>query len=194
MSFDEHAIPRWTKKFSIPKGYITTRNKYMRCEKLYCGYDLRHRLLSRSRPHPERSNCGSVEFAHATNAAVRQPASLHAVFDAGAGKSDADVRALLTLAETTPNLDVTLRACRYPHRVKIWKQLPPDAFTSYEEPGDCQGAAERGTPRGDVDGPQGRKRSRGRAHHYLSPDHRRPEEGPLASPLYEHRRGAVSSA
>ena len=43
MSFDEHSIPRWTKKFSIPKGYVTTRNKYMRCEKLYYGYDLLRR-------------------------------------------------------------------------------------------------------------------------------------------------------
>ena len=41
MSFDEHSIPRWTKKFSIRKGYVTTRNKYMRCEKLYLGYDVR---------------------------------------------------------------------------------------------------------------------------------------------------------
>ncbi len=30
VSFDEHSIPRWTKKFSIPKGFVTTRNKYMR--------------------------------------------------------------------------------------------------------------------------------------------------------------------
>lgn len=42
MSFDEHTIPRWTKKFSIPKGYVTTRNKYMRCEKLYLGYETRN--------------------------------------------------------------------------------------------------------------------------------------------------------
>ncbi len=142
LSFDEHAIPRWTKKFSIPKGYITTRNKYMRCEKLYCGYDLRHRRFVTIKATP-----GKVELRDVSSLLTRrmlrfgQPASLHAVFDAGAGKSDADVRALLTLAETTPNLDVTLRACRYPHRVKIWKQLPPDAFTSYEEPGDCQGAS-----------------------------------------------------
>jgi hypothetical protein len=40
MSFDEHTIPRWTKKFHIGKGYSTTRNKYMRCEKLFTGYDL----------------------------------------------------------------------------------------------------------------------------------------------------------
>ena len=40
VSFDEHTIPRWTRKFHIGKGYITTRNKYMRCEKLFTGYDL----------------------------------------------------------------------------------------------------------------------------------------------------------
>jgi hypothetical protein len=69
-----------------------------------------------------------------------QPAWLHALFDAGAGKSDADVRALLTLAHQTPNLEVTLRACRYPHRVALWKQLPADQFLRYQESGDCQGA------------------------------------------------------
>jgi hypothetical protein len=141
MSFDEHAIPRWTKKFSIPKGYVTTRNKYMRCEKVYYGYDLRQRRFVTVKATP-----GNVELRDVSGLLTRrvlrfgQPASLHALFDGGAGKSDADVRALLTLAETTPNLEVTLRACRYPHRMNLWKQLPADEFTSYLEPGDCQGA------------------------------------------------------
>ena len=39
VSYDEHTIPRWTHKFHIAKGYVTTRNKYMRCEKLFYGYD-----------------------------------------------------------------------------------------------------------------------------------------------------------
>ena len=38
VSFDEHTLPRWTHKFSVSKGYVTTRNKYMRCEKLFYGY------------------------------------------------------------------------------------------------------------------------------------------------------------
>ncbi len=141
ISFDEHTIPRWTKKFSIPKGYVTTRNKYMRCEKLYYGYDVRQRRFVTVKATP-----GKVELRDVSGLLTRrvlrfgQPASLHVVFDAGAGKSDADVRALLTLADSTPNLEVTLRACRYPHRVKLWKQLPRDRFLSYEEPGDCQGA------------------------------------------------------
>ena len=37
LSLDEHTVPRWTKKFSIRKGYITTRNKHLRCEKLFYG-------------------------------------------------------------------------------------------------------------------------------------------------------------
>jgi hypothetical protein len=141
MSFDEHAIPRWTKKFYIPKGYVTTRNKYMRCEKLFCGYDLRLRRFVTAKATP-----GKVELRDVSGLLTRrvlrygQPESLHAVFDAGAGKSDADVRALLTQAEATPNLEVTLRACRYPHRVKVWKQLPADQFLSYEEPGHCVAA------------------------------------------------------
>ena len=40
VSFDEHTIPRWTRKFHIGKSYVTCRNKYMRCEKLFTAYDL----------------------------------------------------------------------------------------------------------------------------------------------------------
>ena len=132
MSFDEHTIPRWTKKFSIPKGYVTTCNKYMRCENLYYGYDLHQRRFV-----TVKAISGKVKLRDVSGLLTRrvlgygQPKSLHAVFDAGAGKSDADVRALLTQAESTPNLEVTLRDCRYPHRVKIWKQLPADQFLSY---------------------------------------------------------------
>ena len=141
LSFDEHSIPRWTKKFSIRKGYVTTRNKYMRCEKLYYSYDLRQRRFVTLKATP-----GNVELRDVSEPLVRRvlrhghPATLHAFFDAGAGKSDADVRGLLALAEQTPNLEVTLRACRYPHRVALWKSLPADAFVTYEEPGDCSGA------------------------------------------------------
>jgi len=141
MSFDEHAIPRWTKKFVIPKGYVTTRNKFMRCEKLYLGYEVNLRRFTTIKATP-----GNVELRDVAGMLTRRvlrygrPASLHALFDAGAGKSDADVRALMDLAEATENLEVTLRACRYPSRVEQWKSLPADRFTIYEEPGVCEGA------------------------------------------------------
>jgi len=141
VSFDEHSIPRWTHKFLVPKGFVTTRNKYMRCEKLYYGYDVVHdRYLS------VRGTPGRVELRDVALRMTREvltcgsPRHLHALFDAGAGKADANVRALFDLAEETSQLDVTLRACRYPHRVKIWKTLPAEEFIAYEEDGVCVGA------------------------------------------------------
>jgi hypothetical protein len=141
VSFDEHTIPRWTHKYAIRKGYVTTRNKYMRCEKLFYGYhvELERYLCVQGTP-------GHVELRDVAVPLTRrvltagQPRRLHALFDAGAGKSDADVRALLQLAADTPNLTVTLRACRYPHRVRGWKQLPSGLFVAYEEPGPWVGA------------------------------------------------------
>jgi len=142
VSFDEHAIPRWTHKYRIRKGYVTTRNKYMLCEKLYYGYDVVHdRFLT------VRGTQGNVELRDVSVRLLEEtlskgePAHLHALFDAGAGKADADVRCLWEMAERTSNLDITMRACRYPHRVATWKALPSDAFVCYEEPGVCVGAA-----------------------------------------------------
>ena len=138
VSFDEHTIPRWTKKFGIGKGYVTTRNKYMRCEKLFYGYDLGSGRFLSVRATP--GNWGLQEMAVPMLQQMRnqsRPRSLHALFDAGAGKSDAGVRALWDLAEQHANLDVTVRACRYPHRMRGWKQLPSGLFVSVREPGVC---------------------------------------------------------
>ena len=93
-------VASWTKKFSIPKGYVTTRNKYMCCEKLYYGYDLRQRRFVTVKATP-----GNVDLRDVSGLLTRrvlrygEPQRLHAVFDAGAGKSDADVRALLNRVE-----------------------------------------------------------------------------------------------
>jgi hypothetical protein len=141
VSYDEHTLPRWTRKFHIQKGYITTRNKYMRCEKLFYSYEaLQNRYLAL------RATPGDWELRDVAVPAVKQvlrhgrPLTLHALFDAGAGKADADVRALWDLAELEPKLTVTMRGCRYPHRVKQWKQLPSDLFVPYQEPGAHVGA------------------------------------------------------
>lgn len=142
VSYDEHTIPRWTRKFHIGKGYVTTRNKYMRCEKLFTGYDLASGRFLCVRGTP--GNCDLQDLAVPLveqTLRLGRPRSLHALFDAGAGKSDAGVRALWNLAEQHPNLDVILRACRYPHRMRAWKQLPSDIYVSLEEPGVCVEAA-----------------------------------------------------
>jgi hypothetical protein len=145
VSYDEHTIPRWTHKFHISKGYVTTRNKHMRCEKLFYTYDVLHDRYLAVRATP--GDVGLMEMAlPLTRQTLKcgQCKYLHALFDAGAGKSDAGVRALLNLAqENRQRLDVTLRACRYPHRMKQWKALPSEQFASYLEPGRYVGAAEK---------------------------------------------------
>jgi len=141
VSFDEHTLPRWTRKYAIRKGYVTIRNKYMRREKPFYGYhvELERYLCVRATP-------GHVELRDLAVPLTRrvltagQPRHLHALFDAGAGKSDADVRALLQLAADHANLTVTLRACRYPHRLQTWKQLPRGLFVAHDEPGAWVGA------------------------------------------------------
>jgi hypothetical protein len=141
VSFDEHTIPRWTKKFRIGKGYVTTRNKYMRCEKLFTGFDLCSGRFLTARATPGNWNLQDLAVPLLQQVLGQgRPRALHALFDAGAGKSDAGVRALWDLAEQHRNLDITLRACRYPHRLRAWKQLPSGLFVSVAEPGVCVGA------------------------------------------------------
>jgi hypothetical protein len=140
-SYDEHSVPRWTRKFRIAKGYVTTRNKHMRCEKLFYSYDVLHDRYLALRATPGDWELRDVAVRQVEQVLRHaQPRSLHALFDAGAGKADADVRRLWDLAEQHANLTVTMRACRYPHRVKQWKQLPSDLFVPYQEPGVCVGA------------------------------------------------------
>lgn len=141
VSYDEHTTPRRTHKFRIPKGYVTTRNKYMRCEKLFFSHEVTCNRYLAVRATP--GNVGLQEMALPLlqqTLTCGQPASLHALFDAGAGASDAGVRALWDLAAVTPNLNVTLRACRYPHRVRQWKALPSGLFVPYQEPGPYEAA------------------------------------------------------
>jgi hypothetical protein len=137
-SYDEHTIPRWTRKFRIRKGYVTTRNKYMRCEKLFYSYDLEHDRYLAVRATPGDWRLIDLAVRLTTQTLERGcPRRLHAIFDAGAGQADAGVRALWNLTDEYPQLDVTLRACRYAHRMRAWQRLPSGLFVAYEEPGLC---------------------------------------------------------
>ena len=114
----------------------------MRCEKLFYTYD-----LHRGRYLAVRATPGDWGLSDLALPLLRQtlrcgqPDYLHALFDAGAGPSDAAVRALWNfVAAEDPRLDVTLRACRYPQRVRTWKQLPSGLFVSAAEPGVCVAA------------------------------------------------------
>jgi hypothetical protein len=119
----------------------------MRCEKLFYGYDLASGRYLTVRATPGDWGLQDLAVPLTRQTLQRgQPAYLHALFDAGAGQSDAGVRALWDLAqEYDPRLDVTLRACRYPHRVRLWKALPAEHFEVLWEPGPYVGAPAKET-------------------------------------------------
>lgn len=144
-SYDEHTIPRWTQKFRIPKGYVTTRNKYMRCEKLFFTYDVGNRRYLSVRATRGNVNLDALAVDLLQETLTRgRPQYAHGIFDAGAGPSAARVRALWDLVEANRrHLDVTVRACRYPSRLRAWKQLPAEAFATVYEPGRYVGAVEK---------------------------------------------------
>ncbi len=157
MSFDEHSIPRWTKKFSIPKGYVTTRNKYMRCEKLYYGYRPSSAAVRDGQGHAgQRRVARRVGSAHAAGAAIRATGLAARRVRRRRGQERRRCAGLADPGRVDANLDVTLRACRYPHRVKLWKQLPADAVHHLREAGRLPGGpAQRGACGGHDDGAQG---------------------------------------
>ena len=141
-SYDEHTIPRWTRKFHIKKGSVTTRNKYMRCAKRFYTFAVLGGRYLAVRATPGNASLGewAVPLVRQTLTCGR-PDYLHALFDAAAGQSDAGGRALGNLVEQEhPRLDVTRRACRYPHRVRAWKALASGLFVPYQEPGPYVGA------------------------------------------------------
>jgi hypothetical protein len=51
VSIDEHVVARFTRKFLIPKGFHTIRNKKMRAEKLFFSFDTATRTLLDSSSH-----------------------------------------------------------------------------------------------------------------------------------------------
>ncbi len=187
VSFDEHTIPRWTRKYHIGKGYVTTRNKYMRCEKLFTGYDLiRGRFLS-VRGTPGNVNLQELAVPLAEQV-LRQgrPRSLHALFDAGAGKSDAGVRALWDLVDQHADLDVTLRALSLPTSHAGLEAIAQRPVRIGRRPRSVCGRSTQRSPSGrNADGAQGRRSGTGDSHHSLPRNSPRPQEGPLAPTVYD---------
>jgi hypothetical protein len=141
VSCDEHPRPRGPRKYALGKGYVTTRNQPMRCEKRFYGYHVeRERYLCvQATPGPVERRDLAVPLTRRVLRAGR-PRHRHALFDAGAGKADADVRALRPWAAAEPNRTGTRRACRYPHRVRAWKPLPSGLLVACAEPGPWVGA------------------------------------------------------
>ncbi len=134
VSIDEHAVPRFTRKFDIRKGFHTIRNKHMKIEKLFFCFQVATRqLLSLA---VTRGNAGLAAITTRMLPRLRRRARgavIRLILDAGAANNHA---ALLALVDH-PNLVTLVRAPRRPIYRKVWQAL--SCWIRFEEPGRYQG-------------------------------------------------------
>ncbi len=132
ISIDEHVIARFTRKFRIPKGFHTIRNKSMRAEKLFYSFGIETRgLLSLV---VTRGSATLAAVSRELLARLRRRvrgATLRVILDAGAA---ANSTRLWHLA-AQPGQVTLVRTPRRPAYRKAWKALPPKAWTRREEAG-----------------------------------------------------------
>jgi hypothetical protein len=158
LSIDEHTVARFTRKFLIPKGFHTIRNKKMRAEKLFFSFETAQRTLLDLVVTPGNGRLSRVASKMLSALRARCRALVRVVLDAGAAHNH---RELLELADKLQHQVLLVRAPRRSAYLKRWKALPEHLFTSYEEPGRYKGAApkrihvaETSTPlRADKDSP-----------------------------------------
>jgi hypothetical protein len=139
VSIDEHVVARFTRKFLIPKGFHTIRNKKMRAEKLFFSFDTAARTLLDLIVTPGNGRLAPVasKMLGALRARCRTSCLLRAVLDAGAAQSH---REMLEVADHAPNQVLLVRAPRRKAYLDRWKALPEELFTAYDEPGRYKGA------------------------------------------------------
>jgi hypothetical protein len=139
LSLDEHTVPRWTRRNRIPKGYSTTRNKHMRCEKLYYLYDVAKERFVYLLPMVGRIGLHQVtrSLARIFRRETRMKEA-RLILDAGATLKDSEFRRVLRESKFT----ILARAPRRPHLLERWKAIPPDQFTEHREPGEWVGSPE----------------------------------------------------
>jgi len=137
LSVDEHVVARFTRKFKIPKGFHTIRNKKMRAEKLfYLYWPKTRRFLSLL---VSRGNAKLVDLTIAFIRTLRSRVhlrQLRVIIDAGGSTTNDGLRRLDRFRKTV----FLIRAPRRPGYMNAWKKLPRDRFTPYEEPGRFVGA------------------------------------------------------
>jgi hypothetical protein len=138
VSIDEHVVARFTRKFLIPKGFHTIRDKKMRAEKLFFSFDTATRTLLDLVVTPGNGRLAPVasKMLGALRARCRD-GLLRAVLDAGAAQSH---RELLEVADHNPNQVLLVRVPRRKAYLDRWKALPEERFTAYDEPGRYKGA------------------------------------------------------
>lgn len=132
VSIDEHAIPRYTRKFQIKKGYHTIRNKHMPVEKLTFSFHIGLRALLSLVVSPGDAKLADLAktLLHRLRARLRG-APVCVLLDAGAAK---DTHSLLSLTDAKKQISL-VRTPRRPHYVAAWKRILKDAWQRIEEPG-----------------------------------------------------------
>jgi hypothetical protein len=137
LSLDEHVIARFTRKFRIPKGFHTIRNKKMRAEKLVYLYWPAMRRFLQLIVTP--GNAKLADLAIACIRALRRRVhlgELRLILDAGAAATNDGLRRLDRFYKTV----LLIRAPRRPGYRAAWGRLPRESFLHYEEPGRYVGA------------------------------------------------------
>ena len=186
VSFDEHTIPRWTRKFHIGKGYVTTRNKYMRCEKLFTGYDLVSGRFLSVRGTP--GNCNLQELAvPLVQQVLRQgrPRQLARPVRCRRGQVGRGRAGVVGPGRATPQL-----GC---HPARLSLPAPPACLEAIaqrpvrvgQEPGVCVGAPTKEVRLAETQTVlKDEARGAGGSHHRLPGGPTRSQERPLASVVH----------
>jgi hypothetical protein len=138
VSIDEHAVPRFTRKFNIRKGFHTIRNKRMKIEKLFFSFDVgARRLLTLL---VTRGDGRLARIGHKLLGRLEprvRGAEVRVIVDAGAAENHADLLDLVCRKG-----QVTLvRVPRRPAYRKRWAALPKTSWTDLDEPGPYERAA-----------------------------------------------------
>jgi hypothetical protein len=133
LSIDEHVVARFTRKFLIPKGFHTIRNKRMRVEKLFFSFDTGFRTLLDLVVTPGNGRLARVasRMLQALRARVRG-LELRIILDAGAAQNHHE---LLQLADENRRHVLLVRVPRRTAYLDRWKAIPLANFVRYEEAG-----------------------------------------------------------
>lgn len=140
VSLDSHTVPCWTRKYAIPKGYHTCRNKQMKLEHLYYFYDLKGHTLLRLTATPgdqalHRRMLPEVRRLKEDTGAAR----VRVLLDAGASKEEDRLLELMR----EPGVQVLARAVRHQKYMHQWQVIPPSRWSAYEEPNETRGRPPR---------------------------------------------------
>ena len=137
VSIDEHAVPRFTRKFSIRKGFHTIRNKKMKVEKLFYTFCVHARKLASLVVTRGNGRLASVSQKLLPPLRRRlRGQTLRVILDAGAAQNHDE---LLKVA-CHPNQVTIVRVPRRRAYRTAWEKLPSTAWERLEEPGPYKAA------------------------------------------------------